>query len=378
MAVMTITPPVAGLTDINYPPATFHGGYEISYSPIGQTFKAIAASVNAGLYIEDAWTAYQASVIAAAKCTPQCGVAAFPAGITVAPSVTVRLDVYAGEGIGATALASRTVTLSSPFSGFVDLPVSGLIVGNTYSIVLTDTAPTAAYKHWNAPSVYDTTPGAGVPVYGPDGTTVVGYQPYGSYYGGLPILSGQLITSDSGAGDISFRVIDAAPAVGASTCSGSAAIISYPISKFFMQLDDGSKVGFTPTAAGTTFTGGTTTFANGEWVTYSGIYSPSTTICQATQMTVAPAPAVVNPPPVVPPAPRTCKAPRGAQASSGKGRITEIGTGYFKVGSTVVNHVDCTRVSMSGAKAFKPGQKVEWEGYSAASTGIVAQRITVD
>ena len=72
-------------------------------------------------------------------------------------------------------------------------------------------------------------------------------------------------------------------------CSGSGTITNYPISKVFLQLTDGTKVGFTATAAGTTFTGGTTTFVNGEIITYVGNLDAATTICYATSMTVAPA-----------------------------------------------------------------------------------------
>ena len=377
LAAMTITPATPGQTDLNYTPSALAGGHEINHSPIGQTFKAVATTVNVGLFLQDALTAYQAAVAAVALCAPGCGISAYPVGQVVAPSVTVRMDLYAGAGINGTPLATRTVTVNAPFRGFVDLPAGNLVVGNTYTVVMTDLAPSATLKNWVVPSVTDPTPGAGQPSYGPDGVTVVGYLPYGAYYGGLPMLQGQVVVNDAGVGDKAFHVIDQSPTVGQPTCSGSGVITSYPISKVFLLLTDGSRVGFTPTPAGTTFTGGATTFANGEVVTYAGVYSSATTICQATTMTVAPAP-VVTPPPPPPPAPASCSVPTGTVATAGKGRITAVGSGFFMVGSTKVSHLACTKRSMNGAAGFAVGQKVEWEGYAAPATGVVGTRITVN
>lgn len=143
------------------------------------------------------------------------------------------------------------------------------------------------------------------------------------------------------------------------------------MNKWWLDLNGGLAGGgqsviYTPTAAGTTFTGGTTGFAAGELVDYVGTLDGAG-MCAASGMTVKPAPA---------PTP-SCTKPSGAKTVQGKNRITAVGTGYIVVGNVMVQVPACTVVSWNGAAGFAVGQRAEYQGY--ASGGVtVAQKITIN
>ena len=113
-------------------------------------------------------------------------------------------------------LHSTTRTLTAPFMGFVDVDYGAagvvLTVGQKYTMMLTDISGQSypqGVTGWVVPSVTDPTAGAGQPVTDTNGN-IVGYSPYGAYYGGLPVLQGALVTNDAGIGDNAFQVIDSA------------------------------------------------------------------------------------------------------------------------------------------------------------------------
>ena len=161
--------------------------------------------------------------------------------------------------------------------------------------------------------------------------------------------------------------IDPAPVA----CSASNASIT-GVNKFWLDFNGGLAAGgqsvrYAPQSA-TTFTGGTTGFAVGELVDYAGTVD-GVGMCQATSMTVKPAPA---------PAPTySCTKPAGAKSVHTKARITAIGTGYIVVGSVTVQVPSCATISWNGVSGFALGQRAEYEGYQADGV-TVAQKITIN
>ena len=151
-------------------------------------------------------------------------------------------------------------------------------------------------------------------------------------------------------------------------CSGTNAPIT-GVNKFWLDLNGGLKNGgqsvvYTPTAAGTTFTGGTTTFVAGELVDYVGTLDGAG-MCDATTMTVKPAPAT------------SCTRPSGTKPIEAKGTITALGSGYIVVNARVVQTPGCTKVSWNGAAGFAIGQRAEYKGYVTGTTAI-ASSITIN
>ncbi len=163
-------------------------------------------------------------------------------------------------------------------------------------------------------------------------------------------------------------LISAAPV----QCSGRDAPIS-GVNKFWLDVygglgNGGQSVVYTPTAAGTTFTGGTTTFAVGELVDYAGTVDGAG-MCAAASMTVKPAP--VSAPTY------SCTKPAGGKSVHAKGRITGVGDGYIVVGSITVQVPACATVSWNGAAGFAVGQRAEYAGWRDA-TATVAASITIN
>jgi hypothetical protein len=282
----------AGATDIEYSPTT-SAGHDFNHAPVGQSFLALAAQVKAGIYIADetSFTNWLSTVYGQMP----------PYPYAVAPSITVNIKLLAGEGPAGSVIDSRDVTLAAPFMGFVDVdysvdgldnsgnvvhPKVDLIPGNKYTILLTDVS-NQAYPNgvvgWVVPGVHDYGTGAATPP--------------GAYPDGLPILQGALVSNDAGIGDNAFHVIDMNPSGGSTApqaCSGANAVIT-SVGRDFIVVNGGQNladhVWYAP-QAGTTFTGGTTTFVAGELVTYSGTLD-AVAGCYAATMTVMPAPAPV-------------------------------------------------------------------------------------
>jgi len=219
----------------------------------------------------------------------------------VAPSVTVQIVLLEGEGTSGNWLASTTSTLTAPFSGFLDVDYGAvgvqLTVGKKYTILMSDisgqTYPQGV-TGWVVPSAMDTTT-SGQPVYDATGTIIVGYSPYGAYYGGLPILQGALIPNDAGIGDNCFEVIDNTPAV--QTVSGTNAMITAYVARNpgFIVINGGQNLldhlwtsNLNPNNT-TSLDGLVNWFQTGLLVDYTGIVTPQGVIL--TQLTVKRAPA---------------------------------------------------------------------------------------
>jgi len=287
----------AAPTDLSYPPAT-SGGHDFNHAPVGQTFTATASNVRAGIYLADqtSFTAWLATVYPG-----QIAPGSYP--YAVAPSVTVKIDLLSGEGAGGTLLYSTTQTLTAPFSGFVDVDYAAagiaLTVGQKYTLLLSDVSGQAypqGVTGWIVPSVTDPTPGAGQPVTDSTGA-VVGYLPYGAYYGGLPILQGGLVANDAGIGDNAFEVIDTAPPP--QVCAGTNAVITayVPRNPGFIVVNGGLNLldhlwttNLNPT--NTTFLGGLVNwYQTGLLVDYTGVADAGG--CILNKLTVKPAPAAL-------------------------------------------------------------------------------------
>jgi hypothetical protein len=155
----------------------------------------------------------------------------------------------------------------------------------------------------------------------------------------------------------------------ATACSGTNAPIS-GVNKWWLDVNGGLKSGgqsviYTPTPAGTTFTGGTSTFLVGELIDYVGSVD-GTGMCAASSMTVKPAAPTYS-----------CTKPSGAKSVQAKGKITAVGSGYIVVGTVRVEVPSCTTVSWNGAQGFAVGQRADYQGYMSGGT-TVAQKITIN
>jgi hypothetical protein len=154
------------------------------------------------------------------------------------------------------------------------------------------------------------------------------------------------------------------------SCSGSNAPIS-GVNKFWLDVNGGLSGGgqsvVYASQQNTTFTSGTTTFLVGELINYTGVID-GTGMCAASSMTVKPVPAPTY----------SCTKPSGAKSVQGKGKITQVGTGYIVVGTITVHTPTCVSVSWNGAKGFAVGQVAEYEGYKTTSNVTVAQKITIN
>lgn len=289
----------AAPTDLSYPP-TASSGHDFNHAPVGQSFTATASSVHGGLYLADetSFTNWLSTIYPG-----QIAPGSFP--YAVAPSVTVRIDLLAGEGPAGAVLHSTTRTLTAPFMGFVDVDYGAtgvaLSVGQKYTILVTDISGQSypqGVTGWVVPSVTDPTPGAGQPVTDSNGH-VIGYSPYGAYSGGLPVLQGALVPNDAGIGDNAFQVIDNGTAPVVQTVSGVNAVITAFVARDpgYIVINGGQNLldhlwttNLNPT--NTTFLGGLTNwYQTGLLVDYTGTVTAQGVLL--TQLTVKPAPAAL-------------------------------------------------------------------------------------
>lgn len=294
LLLVAIGPGTVIAADLSYPPKN-SAGHDFNHAPIGQSFTAVASNVRAGLYLADqtTYTAWLASIFPG-----QIAPGSYP--FAVAPQVTVKIDLYQGEGIGGNLLHSTTRTLTAPFSGFVDVDYAAsgisLTVGDKYTLLLSDVSGQTypqGVTGWVVPGVTDLTPGSGQPVTDANGN-VVGYLPYGAYYAGLPVLQGALVGNDAGIGDNAFEVIDAASPP--QTCSGVNAVIAayVPRNPGYIRVANQAlplwTTNLNPT--NTTFMGGLLNwYQTGLLVDYSGI--ADATGCLLNSLTVKPAPSAL-------------------------------------------------------------------------------------
>jgi hypothetical protein len=120
--------------DLSFPPES-SAGHDFNHAPVGQTFTAVASHVYGGLFLADETSFTQwLSTVYPGQIVP----GSYP--YAVAPSVTVRVDLFSGEGISGPVLHSTTRTLTAPFFGFVDVDYGGagvvLTVGAPYTLLL--------------------------------------------------------------------------------------------------------------------------------------------------------------------------------------------------------------------------------------------------
>ncbi|MDD5035802.1 MAG: Ig domain-containing protein [Methylococcaceae bacterium] len=401
----------SGATDIAYPPTT-GGGHDFNHAPVGQSFKALAPQVKAGLYIADGVSITNwLSTVYPGQIQP----GSYP--YAVAPSVKVNVKLLDGEGPSGSVLNSRDITLTAPFMGFIDIDYAALgvnlTVGNLYTILVTDIS-NQSYPNgvvgWIVPSVTDL------------------YTSAGAYADGHPILQGAMVPNETNIGDNAFHVVDMNPTGTATppaqTCAGANTRIT-SIGRNFIVVNSGLNVAdhvwYNP-QTGISFNGGITTFALGELVTYTGIMDPVAG-CYATTVTVMPTPTpiivsgtlpngqvgsaysaalsatggvaphgwlatgipagisfsngVFSGTPTTagshsvvvtltdslgtvsnvtysisiaaaPTSSPSCTQPSGAGEAAGKGLITAVGNGYIVVGLKKVNYSSCTKVSFGG------------------------------
>jgi len=281
-SILFASPAMSGVTDIEFQPTT-SAGHDFNHAPIGQTFVALASQTKAGLYIADqnSFTNWLSTVYPG-----QIQPGSYP--YAIAPSIQLNIQLSEGEGLTGPVLDSRNMTLTAPYMGFIDIDYAALginlTVGQSYTLLVTDVS-NLAYPNgvtgWVVPAVHDNS-----------------IQPTGAYLDGHPILQGSLVLNETGIGDNAFHVVDVTssgyPPPQSSTCEGANKVIT-SVGRNFIVVNGGMNladhVWYAP-QSGTTFLGGTTTFVNGERVTYSGTLNPVAG-CYADTMTVMPPPTVV-------------------------------------------------------------------------------------
>jgi len=357
-ALLALTSSVAwaGSTDLQFWPTT-SAGHDFNHAPIGQTFKALAPHVKAGIFIadEDSFTTWLSQTYP--------GLPPFP--YAVAPSVTVKVQLLQGEGAGGTVLDSRNLTLNKPYMGFVEVDYAAagvsLVAGNKYTLLMTDVSGQAypnGVTGWVVPSVHDFSTGASLSP--------------GAYADGQPILQGALVIDDAGIGDNAFEVLDIggttpSPLVisGAlpygqvgqpytATLSASGGVPPYNWSALGLPaglaLNSDGTISGTPTTEGT-FTVGVNV-VDGDGVTASASYS-----------------AVISK--------LSCTKPKGAKASKGKGTVTVVGVNYVMVSAKRIDYASCTSMNYGGyATSPAVGDRVEWQGFIEPNGNVMAQTLT--
>jgi hypothetical protein len=351
----------AGPTDIAFPPTT-SAGHDFNHAPVGQSFRAIAPGVTAGIHIADGvtFTSWLATIYPG-----QIEPDSYP--YTPAPTLSVTVSLHEGEGMGGALLHSTSLALAAPFMGFLDVDYAAagvvLVPGSMYTIVVSDDGP-ADYPQgvsgWVVSSV--TNPDAGQPVTDATGA-VVGYLPYGAYPEGRPILQGMLYADDAGIGDNAFHVVDtgvtptgplailttALPGgrVGAAYAAavesaGGVAPVTIVIAGLPAGLAfDGARITGTPEAAGTSALVVIATDALGDSVTAS------------LDLGIEPA------------------ASRHTIRAEGKGRITAVGADYVKVGAKTIKYDSTTILKLNYASAIKVGMVAQWKGFREPRTRVV-------
>lgn len=345
----------AGSTDLQFSPTT-SAGHDFNHAPIGQSFKALAPSVKAGIFIadEDSFTTWLSQTYP--------GLPPFP--YAIAPSLTVKVELLQGEGVGGSVLDSRNLTLTKPYMGFVEVDYAAagvsLVPGNKYTLLMTDISGQSypnGVTGWVVPAVHDFTTGASLAP--------------GAYADGRPILQGALVTNDAGIGDNSFEVLDIgsstpAPLVISGTlpygqvgqpytatlsASGGVPPYNWSVSGLpaGLALNNGTISG-TPTTGGTFNVGVTVIDSNNVMAnaTYSMVISQL-----------------------------SCTKPKAARSSKGKGAVTAVGLNYIVVNTRRIDYANCTSMNYGGyATAPAVGDRVEWQGFIEPNGNVMAQTLT--
>ena len=356
LALSSVTAWAGNSTDLYYQPTT-SAGHDFNHAPIGQSFKALAPSVKAGIFIadEDSFVTWLRQTFPTLPDFPYA----------IAPSVTIRVDLLQGEGVGGTVLDSRKLTMTKPFMGFVEVDYAAagiaLVPGNKYTLLMTDVSGQSypnGVTGWVVPAVHD---------YGKGGSL-----PPGAYPDGRPVLQGALVLDDSGIGDNAFEVLD----VGGSIPPPLAISGTLP----YGQVDQ-------PYSATLTASGGVPQYAwsasglpdglalNGDTIsgtpTTEGSYSVAVTVTDSKGAVASTSYAMVISPQL------TCTKPKTAKASKGKGTVTGKGGNYIMVGSKRIDYASCTTMNYGGyATSPAVGDRVEWQGFVEPNGNIMAQILT--
>jgi hypothetical protein len=346
----------AGSTDLQFPPTT-SAGHDFNHAPIGQSFKAVAAQVRAGIFMADqeSFTNWLLQTYP--------GLPPYP--YAVAPSVTVKVQLLDGEGVNGAMLDSRTLTLTKPYMGFVevDYAAAGLSLapGHQYTLLVTDISGhsyPSGVTGWVVPAVHDFTTGASLAP--------------GAYADGRPILQGALVTSDAGIGDNSFAVLDVAGStppplvisgtlpygqVGlpySATLSASGGVAPY--NWFATGLPAGLMLSNNGAITGTPTVTGSFNVAV-KVVDSRGVATTATYPLLISQL--------------------SCSKPAGVKASKGKGTVSAVGASYIIVGTKRIDYASCTTMNYGGyATAPAVGDRVEWQGFMEPNGGVMAQTLT--
>jgi hypothetical protein len=346
----------AGSADLLYPPVS-SSGHDFNHAPIGQSFKALAATVKGGVFIADegSFTAWLQQTYPTLP----------PYPYAIAPSLMIRVDLLQGEGVGGALLDSRVIALAKPFMGFVEVDYAaagvGLVVGNTYTVLMTDVSGQSypnGVTGWVVPAVFDYSTGAALPP--------------GAYKDGQPILQGAVVGNDAGIGDNSFKILDVggtgpAPLVISGTLPYGgvgqlySAILTAsggvsPYNWFATGLPAGLSLN-ADTIAGTPTTAGT--------------YNVNVTVVDSNNTSANASYSVLISPDL------SCTKPQGAKSSKGKGTVTAVGANFIMVGAKRIDYASCTRISFGGyATAPHVGDRVEWQGFFETNGNIMAQTLT--
>ncbi len=381
----------AGVTDISYGPQYPTDGADFNHSPVGQTFIAVAPQVRAGIFIADAISSIDCSILNLPEnVTTQ---AIYPDYMV--PSITATLSLLEGAGTDGVVINSQTITVDAPFMGFIEVDYAALgielIKGNSYTLLLTHVVPTGVSPDsptgWHIPytRVRDINKFIN---FGANGIFP------GAYPEGMQISQGVFAPSYFSA-DLTFHVIDVngimANTPSVLPCerviSGTlpdgeinvpyTATLSFPNSQSYIWSENLSIPGLTLSDG--VFSG---------TPTEPGVYSGDVTLTDATGVyartpyrveigpivAVPPTPTPIPTDPTPPPQPdeENCTLPNGAAEAAGNGMITEVGDSYIVIdGGTTVNYRTCSSLNYSGsAQGFVVGHPVQWEGWSLDGNNV--------
>ena len=278
----------------------------------------------------------------------------------------------------ATGVLSGTPTEAGMFSFSVNaVDANQAITSKAYTITVVD--PLAAIPVITTAALPDATElvsysanlvaTGGLPPY----TWKVNAVPAGLQLSAAGLLSGTPAQGSAGANVANYTVTDQAAksdtkmltlkiAVAAPGCSQTDVPIT-AIGRKFLVVNGGlaaaDHVWYTPTPAGTTFTGGTTRFLTGELITYTGTLD-GVGACHAATMTVKP------------------KANYSIQ-DNGQGKITAVGDHFIMVNAKKIIWNSKTVYLLNNAPAIQVGMKVVWHGKRDAATNtVLAKKLTIN
>lgn len=168
------------------------------------------------------------------------------------------------------------------------------------------------------------------------------------------------VTDQTGQSDTKVLTLKVNPAAVQACSQTDAAITS--VGRNFLVVNGGlnasDHVWYTPTPAGTTFTGGTTTFLTGELITYTGTLDAIGS-CHATTMTVKPKPAYTV-------------------VDNGQGRISAVGNNFVVVNGKKISWNAKTMLTLKVITAINVGNKAVWKGkLDVNSNTVLATKLTV-